>query len=405
MQKQKIYTVSELNNQVKDLLEGSFPAVWVEGEISNFRRYPSGHLYFSLKDEQSQVSVVMFRAAAELLKFNIAEGLKVVVLGRVTCFTKRGDYQIVINFLEPQGKGALQLAFEQLKEKLAQEGLFDLSRKKTIPLLPQKIGIVTSSRGAAIRDILSVLNRRFANVEILLYSVRVQGEGAKEEIAQALDDLNREFSDLDVILLGRGGGSVEDLWAFNEEIVARAIARSRIPIISCVGHEIDFTIADFVADLRAPTPSAAAELVVKNKEELMQRLENLKNRLTGNMGYLLNSLNEKLTGLKKTPFLIRPTDFLEEKFQEIDNLSQRITMAMNNSLNLFSKNLEIVLGKLNALSPLAIFQRGYALVWKMPEQKVVKSWEEVNLTDRLRVRLFRGELLCAVEKRGEKLDD
>ncbi len=190
----------------------------------------------------------------------------------------------------------------------------------------------------------------------------------------------------------------------DNKVVARAIARSKIPIISCVGHEIDFTIADFVADLRAPTPSAAAELVVKNKEELIQRLENIKNRLTGSMNYLLSSLNEKLTGLKKTAFLIRPTVFLEEKFQEVDDLGQRITMAMNNSLNLFSKNLDFFLGKLNALSPLAIFQRGYALVWKMPESKVVKSWEDVNLKDRLRVRLFKGELLCEVEKRGEKLD-
>lgn len=399
----KIYTVSELNHQAKEILEKTFPEVWVEGEISNFRHYPSGHLYFNLKDDHSQVNAVMFRSAAALLKFSIADGLKVVVLGKVTIFTKRGDYQLAVSFLEPLGKGALQLAFEQLKEKLFAEGLFDDRRKKPIPLMPQRIGIITSPSGAAIRDILTIINRRFANVEILLYPVRVQGEGAKEEIVQALDDLNREFSGLDVILLGRGGGSVEDLWAFNEEIVARAIARSQIPIISCVGHEIDYTITDFVADLRAPTPSAAAELVVKNKAELVTHLRNLNTRLTNNIEYLLQSYEEKLVTLKKAPLLLRPIQFLEEKLQELDETIRRITTAISHSLNLFSKNLEFFSGKLNALSPRAILQRGYALVWKLPEQRLVKDWREVDLKDKVRIRLSKGELLCEVEKRGEKL--
>ena len=246
------------------ILEEQFADIWLEGEISNYKGVASsGHCYFCLKDAGAQVDAVAFRGVMASLRFKLEEGLKVLMRCRVSLYLQRGRFQIIASAIEPQGAGALQLAFEQLKKKLESEGLFDPSRKKPIPSLPQKIGIVTSPTGAAIRDMLTVINRRFANVEILIYPVKVQGEGAKDEIAEAVQYLNQHHADLDVLLVGRGGGSIEDLWAFNEEIVARAIAASQIPVISCVGHEVDFTIADFVADLRAPTPSAAAELVVK----------------------------------------------------------------------------------------------------------------------------------------------
>ncbi|MFC1501724.1 exodeoxyribonuclease VII large subunit [Elusimicrobiota bacterium] len=276
----KIYSVSELNNEIKIVLEDTYPEIWVEGEISNFKMYPSGHMYFSLKDEESQVSSVIFQGFSRYLKFELEDGLKVIAKGKVSTYVRRGNYQFIINYVEPAGKGALQLAFEQLKKKLEKEGLFDASRKKAIPYMPKRIGVVASPKGAAIRDILSVLYRRFPNLETLIYPVKVQGDCAKDEISYAIDYLNKDYSHLDVLIVGRGGGSLEDLWAFNEEIVARAIANSKIPVISCVGHEIDFTIADFVSDLRAPTPSAAAELAVKNKEHLVEMVNKLSQHLS-----------------------------------------------------------------------------------------------------------------------------
>ncbi len=274
----KILTVSRLTALIKGVLEENFEHVWVEGEISNLAMPVSGHLYFTLKDAAAQLRCVMFRASSRALRFKPKDGMGVVVRGRVSLFEPRGEYQLIVEYLEPQGIGALQLAFSQLKERLAKEGLFAEAHKKPIPRLPQRIGVVTSATGAAIHDILNVLNRRFANVEVLIYPVKVQGEGAAREIAQAVKDFNR-YGNIDVMIVGRGGGSIEDLWAFNEEVVARAIYHSRIPVISAVGHEVDFTIADFVADLRAPTPSAAAELVVKSKAELDAELDALSHRL------------------------------------------------------------------------------------------------------------------------------
>ncbi|MCK4533376.1 exodeoxyribonuclease VII large subunit, partial [bacterium] len=247
MENRKIYTVTQTNQIVKNLLEDSFPEILVEGEISNFKLHSSGHMYFSLKDETAQISAIIYRGMTFALKFVPEDGMKVIVRGKLTCFTKRGQYQIIISLMEPQGKGALQLAFEQLKEKLKKEGLFDAGKKQKVPFLPQRIGVVTSPTGAAVRDILSVIERRFANVEILIYPVHVQGDNAAGEISGAIDNLNSSFAYLDVLIVGRGGGSYEDLWAFNEEIVARAIYCSKIPIISAVGHETDYTIADFVA--------------------------------------------------------------------------------------------------------------------------------------------------------------
>ena len=270
----KILTVSELTLEIKHHLEEGFGEIWVEGEISNFRSPSSGHYYFTLKDGKSQIRGVIFRFMGRYLKFEPQDGLAVICRGKISVYEPRGEYQLILDYMEPKGIGALQLAFEQLKEKLEKEGLFDAARKKPLPLLPKKIGIVASPTGAAIRDLLNVIGRRFPNVGILINPVKVQGEGSAQEIASAIYELNT-IPEIDVIVVARGGGSLEDLWAFNEEIVARAIDHSSLPVISAVGHEIDFTIADFVADLRAPTPSVAGELVVKDKAELSHLIDSL----------------------------------------------------------------------------------------------------------------------------------
>src|SRR6266513_3475225 len=273
-----VLTVSALTIELRAVLEERCPAGWVEGEISNFRSYGSGHAYFTLKDADAQLRCVIFRTRAQRIRFQPADGLHVVAFGSVEVYAQRGEYQLVVELLEPRGLGALQLAFEQLKARLHAEGLFDAARKRDLPRFPKKIGIVTSPSGAALRDMLRVIGRRFGELHLMIAPCRVQGEGAAAEIAQGLRDLNA-LGDVDVIIVGRGGGSLEDLWAFNEEVVARAIVASKAPVISAVGHEVDFTIADFVADLRAPTPSAAAELVVREKQAVVDSLAQLRARL------------------------------------------------------------------------------------------------------------------------------
>ena len=293
-----ILTVSELTRQIKGLLEERFSEVWVEGEISNLRNHPSGHLYFTLKDDFSQIRAVLFRMQARSVRFLLEDGLHVVCRGRVSLYEKRGDYQLILESIEPRGVGALQLAFLQLKERLEKEGLFRPEHKKSLPMLPQRVGVITSPTGAVIRDILHILNRRFGNLHILLYPVRVQGEGAWREVAEGIDYFNRQ-KNADVLIVGRGGGSMEDLWPFNEEGLARAIYRSKIPIISAVGHETDYTISDFVADLRAPTPSAAAELVVRDKREISNTLHVLGYRLENQMVQRLQERRTHLNHLEK----------------------------------------------------------------------------------------------------------
>src|SRR5712691_8736350 len=283
MAERAVFTVSQLTERLRAVVEEQFPAVWVEGEISNFRVFGSGHAYFTLKDEAAQVRGVLFRTRVRRLRFEPGDGQHVLAFGSLEVYAQRGEYQLVVELLEPRGLGALQLAFEQLKQRLGAEGLFETARKRPLPPFPRKIGVVTSPSGAAIRDILRIIGRRFAGLHIVLAPCRVQGEGAAEEIAQGIVGLNR-LGGVDVIIAGRGGGSLEDLWAFNEEVVARAIAGSKIPVISAVGHEVDVTIADFVADLRAPTPSAAAELVVREKQAIVDGLADLRHRLHRSMG-------------------------------------------------------------------------------------------------------------------------
>lgn len=367
------YTVSQLTRDIKTILENTFPAVWVEGEVSNLRTPMSGHAYFSLKDEQSQLNCVMFKRAFMTLKFKLEDGLKIVCFGKVSVYDKSGQYQLYVEEIEPRGKGALQLALEQLKKKLFKEGLFDQAHKKPIPMLPSRIGVVTSPTGAAIRDILNVINRRFANVNVVLFPVKVQGEGAADEIARAIEAFNR-LKNIDVMIVGRGGGSLEDLWAFNEEKVARAIFDSRIPIISAVGHEIDWTISDYVADLRAPTPSAAAELVIAKKEELKERLSNLSSRLASNIENLAQQYR-----------------------QRIDELTRQLFFKARHQLYVNKERFGNCLGKLDALSPLAILSRGYSITLKLPGEKLIKNTKQIKKGDIIKTKLHKGSFISRVE--------
>ena len=437
-----IYSVSELTYLIKGRLESEFGLVWIEGEISGYREAQSGHAYFTLKDPHSQVRGVMFRSRKKGLKFDVEDGLQVVVSGQVTVYVPRGEYQIIVESMEPRGAGALQLAFEQLKARLQAEGLFDEDQKKVIPYLPECIGVITSPTGAAIRDIINIVRRRFAGVGMILYPVRVQGEGAAGEIARAVADLNR-YGKVEVIILGRGGGSLEDLWAFNEEEVARAIFTSEIPIISAVGHEIDFTISDFVADLRAPTPSAAAEIVVKNRLTLARELDSLESRLRGSVRSLVSAGGSRLESLVSRRVLSRPEYLLMAPGQRLDetrqslsrvvrqavsdkrllreklegrlarfdprtrlsgfrrdsaSLSRRLTLSLANLLEARGRELGTQSGKLQALSPLAVLSRGYSVCRALPGKKVITDTGLVTRGDLVNILLSRGELDCRVEK-------
>jgi len=397
-QLRKIYKVSELNKVVKNLLEGEFTEVWLEGEISNLTLHSSGHLYFSLKDEEAQISAIMYKWQAGELEFAPENGMMVIARGKISVFVKGGRYQIIVHALKPLGIGALQQAFEQLKRKLEKEGLFDKAHKRPIPMLPQKIGIVTSPTGAAIRDILNIIERRFANVHILIHPVNVQGDRAAGEIAEAIAYLNQYQPFLDVLIVGRGGGSLEDLWPFNREIVARAIYDSRIPVISAVGHEIDFTIADFVADLRAPTPSAAAELVVTNKIELEKKIVLLISKVRSFMEHKLEEYISQYRRLAECRIFMRPEELYSQFQQEIDYYLEKIVSRCSHFLDFQTERLNSISGKLDVLSPLNILARGYSIAYKLPENVVLRSTSQVNLNDKVKLRLYQGELVCRVEE-------
>ena len=395
---QRIFTVTELVRDAKASLEAMYPDVWVEGEISNLNCHSSGHCYFSLKDAGGQLSVVLFRDDFKRLLFRPESGLHVIVQGRLTVYPPQGKFQMVGSAMEPKGKGSRQLAYEQLKAKLEKEGLFDPARKRPIPALPQWIGLVTSLDGAALHDMLSVLDRRFANLRILIYPVRVQGDGAAQEIAEAIRRLNTEYPSLDVLLVGRGGGSIEDLWAFNEEEVARAIAASKIPVVSCVGHETDFTIADFVADLRAPTPSAAAELVTRAKADIQQHLQSLLARLRSHIAYQLDELEQRLHHASESRMLQKPLALIEEHMQEVDQLRERLAQVARNRVDHWDKDMRHLFEKLHLLSPLATLSRGYAIAWKLPERQILKNVSSVQSNDRIEVQLHQGKIHAQVER-------
>ncbi|UCF56269.1 MAG: exodeoxyribonuclease VII large subunit, partial [Deltaproteobacteria bacterium] len=347
----KIYTVSALTEQIKDLLEEHFDFVWVEGEISNFRSPSSGHYYMALKDEKAQIKAVMFRPQTRYLKFTPEDGMKVIAQGRIGVYQPRGEYQIILDYLEPLGIGALALAFEQLKKKLAAEGLFDEEIKKALPFLPQRVAVITSPTGAAIRDFLKIIHRRFANIQIIIVPAKVQGDEATVELVEALDTVNRELN-VDVIVLTRGGGSLEDLWAFNQEELALAIRASRIPVVSAVGHEIDITISDLVADLRAPTPSAAAELLVVEKESLIERLKEMRDRLQSDINTSLANLNQRLSLLSKG--LHDPRKRIADSWLHLDELNGRLIRLIDLMIKERKKNLAAEGRALLLYSPIKI---------------------------------------------------
>jgi len=391
----EIFTVSQLVGRARELLEGAFPRVWVEGEISNFKPHSSGHYYFTLKDATSQLRCAMFKATNRFLKFRLEDGLKVLACGRLSIYTARGDFQLILEAVEPAGVGALQLAFEQLKRRLAAEGLFDPARKRPLPEFPRRIAVVTSPTGAAIRDILNVTGRRSPLADISVYPVRVQGAGAAEEIARALERLNA-VGGWDVIICGRGGGSLEDLWAFNEEAVARAIAASRIPVISAVGHEVDFTIADFAADVRAETPTAAAEMVVRDRRELLDRVRSLRRFLAAGLSERLKSLRQRLGRLVSSAVLQRPRRVLEPLAQRLDDLTGALLGLLRSRLQLARERLRGLAAELEALSPLQVLGRGYSLVYRLPGRDLMKNAADLRCGDGVEITFRRGRAACEV---------
>ncbi|USN46674.1 MAG: exodeoxyribonuclease VII large subunit [Pseudobdellovibrionaceae bacterium] len=423
-----VFSVSELNGSVREILESQFSLIWLQGEISNFKAHTSGHFYFSLKDDKAQVNAVMFRGFNSRLKFRPESGMEVLVRGKITVYEPRGNYQVFCETMEPVGAGALQKAFEQLKAKLQKEGLFAKERKKPLPAFPKHIAVVTSPTGAAIRDILNVLKRRHRGAEVTVVPALVQGPTAAASIVKGIEAANK-IKNIDVIIVGRGGGSIEDLWCFNEESVARAIVASQKPIISAVGHEVDFTISDFVADLRAPTPSAAAELVVKNSEDLLERIKQIRHRLLRSMNFIIHHHRQRLTHLGKR--LIDPQRRLQDLSMRCDELTQRLELSVERFVSLKRQQLQHLLKRLgtplalvdrqrqrvamlglrlassqkqilqdrrhhlkelmavlDSLSPLKVVDRGYSIVTK--QKVVVKNVEQLSVGDSLHVRLAHG---------------
>lgn len=437
----RIWTVRDLVTAVRTSLEREYGDTWVEGEISNFRAHDSGHLYFTLKDQSTQIRIVMFRSQAKLLRFRPADGMQVVVRGRVTIYEGRGELQISAEYLEPKGAGALQIAFEQLKAKLEAEGLFGSARKKPIPALPRRIGIVTSPQAAALRDILHILHRRHHTASVLIFAAQVQGEAAPGEVAAGVRYFNQSGC-VDVIIVARGGGSAEDLAAFNHEGLARAIADSEIPVISAVGHETDFTIIDFVADLRAPTPSAAAELVILSRQQIEDQADGLHQRLTRAMRYRLLMGRQALTQMAQHGAFARMMDGINQRGQKLDEATLRlervertilerhrrrwetaaaavrhydarrmlsavrkelqgqitaISSAMTTLLFRRRSKLNQLSGQIEALSPVAILERGYALVFDS-SGKLLKDASQVQVGDEISARVAKGTIESVVKK-------
>ena len=397
---ENVLTVSQLTDQIKDLLEGKLPAMWIEGEISNYKPAPSGHMYFTLKDERAQIQAVMFRGSAAQMRFAPQNGMKVLAYGQVTVYPPRGQYQIKLSRMKPAGIGELQLAFEQLKAKLQAEGLFEQARKRPLPYLPRKIGIVTSPSGAAIRDLITVLTRRMPSIHVVLAPVKVQGEGAAAEVAAGIARLNA-LPDLDLLIVGRGGGSLEDLWAFNEEIVARAIAGSRLPVISAVGHEVDFTIADFVADLRAPTPSAAAEHAVPEFAQLVGQIKSLSQRIERSMLRKARLARDAFARILTRSLFRRPRELMETHAQRIDELVITLCHGVKRTLTLKQQHFVAALNRLEPLSPLRTLKRGYSIVTRHEAGIPVTDAADLKAGDRLDVRLAKGQVTCRVEGDSE----
>jgi exodeoxyribonuclease VII large subunit len=394
----KVYSVSELTRLIKRSLQNQFGYVWVTGEITDLRPSQRRHFYFKLKDECAQIQVVLFYGRARHLKFELENGLELLVWGLLSVYEPRGEYQLVAQYVEPRGRGALQVAFEQLKRKLDAEGLFDTDRKKPIPAFPWRVGIVTSPVGAAIKDMLNIITRRFPHYHLIITPVKVQGEGAAEEIAAAIALLNRFQPRPDVIIVGRGGGSIEDLWAFNEEVVARAIFASEIPVISAVGHEIDVTISDMVADRRALTPSEAAELITPDEGELMETLAGYGVRLAQALQGSLRTLRTRLDSYTRSYALRRPRELLFADQQRVDELTSRLTNAMISILRHRHEQLLQLGHRLEAVSPLAVLARGYSLTLDAKTRKVITQAEELTPGQVIETVLRRGRVRSEVKR-------
>lgn len=393
----KPFTVSTLTEYIKDIIENDIELcnVTVTGEISNFKYHSSGHMYFTLKDEEAKIKCVMFKGYNQFLKFMPEDGMNVIISGYISVYERDGQYQLYCCNMEKDGLGNLYAAFEKLKDKLEKEGLFDKERKRPIPLFPQKIGVVTSPTGAVIRDIINVSSRRFYNVNIVLYPAKVQGEGAKESIVEAIEYFNTR-DDIDVIIIARGGGSIEELWAFNEEIVARAICKSKIPVISAVGHETDFTIADFVSDLRASTPSHAAEMAVPCYDDLKYKIRSIENIMFSNLEDKILENRYKVKDLIRLLNSKSPINSIRQSQQYIDVLQYKVLSNIQNRINIDRKNIEAVLNKLDALNPAKVLLRGYAYIES--EGKIVKSVKKLHIDDNINLHLSDGVVECKVEK-------
>ncbi|MGD9486828.1 MAG: exodeoxyribonuclease VII large subunit [Calditrichaceae bacterium] len=395
MSESNIYSVGEITRTIKLLIEENIPTLWIEGEVSNFKPHYSGHFYFTLKDSVSQISAVMWSSRATKIDFDLEDGMLVQALGNVRLWEKSGRYQFDVLRMQPAGIGQLQMAFERLKQKLQTEGLFDPEHKKTLPPYPHKIGIVTSSTGAAIKDIINVLKRRAPHVEIIVRSAKVQGEGAAEDIAEAVREFNR-YKNVDILIVGRGGGSLEDLWPFNEEVVARAIYESEIPVVSAVGHEIDFTISDFVADLRAPTPSAAAELVVPDYHELRNKILEYYHRLYSGMEDRIEYNREKIIFFQKSYGMRRPDDLIRQYMVQIDDINLRISQGVKNLLFRKSEYVNQMSHRLTNLNPKKVLERGYSISYI--DGEIIKNAEQVTAGRELETQLFKGRVTSIVSK-------
>jgi len=392
----QVFTVTAITLAVKQMMEGVFRDIFVEGEVSNLTSSAQGHFYFNLKDREALLSAVMFKWDARKYSLELQDGVQVRVWGNLTVYPKSGRYQIVVKKVEALAKGNLYLEFEKLKQKLEREGLFAPEHKKEIPAYPQRIGVVTSPTGAAVRDILSVLKRRSPHLEIIIAPTLVQGDEAAPQIAQAIADLNRFTPALDVILVGRGGGSMEDLWAFNEEVVARAIFKSKIPVISCVGHEVDFTIADFVADLRAPTPSAAAELVVKNSQNTQEHIADLQKRLLQAVHLFYERAKRRYDLAVNSPVFKHPSVITQEKEQQLDDLTLRLETAFAQKFAQFNQRFEIAAQKLHALGPQAVLKRGYSITRKQ-DGTVVSRVGQTHSGEEIYVQVQDGMIYTQVK--------
>jgi len=397
----KIYTVSKINRYIKTLFEGDYnlQSIWILGEISNFKLHSSGHMYFVLKDQESQIKCVMFKGNNLYLRFMPQDGMKVKVMGDIRVYERRGEYQLYVKKIVEAGKGELYLAFERLKEKLKAEGLFDEECKKKLPLVPQKIAVITSPTGAAIRDVITISLRRFPNISILVVPSLVQGTFAAQEIAQKIDFLNKYFSDLDFIIIGRGGGSLEELWAFNEEILARSIYDSKIPIVSAVGHETDFTISDFVADLRSPTPSAAAEMTIPDKNNLTNNIDLLNDKLMRATKRNFELKMETLNSLTKSLHHQSPENKINQYYQYIDEFTGRLNSRIKHRIELYKERIKKDSQRLDSLSPWAVIERGYSICRKLPHLEIVKRLEQVEIGNEIEVIISDGKISGKVDKK------